>query len=589
MENKSYLFENEKDIQEFTDFVFSHFKDLELDIFFLFNRSENENENTQKTKEIFNKVFFDLLELHRIHFDEDENEQHLFEYYLMIEHLFFLYLSGVELESKREKETETEKETKTKTETETKEINEYLKFHPFFGDSASTKEKTPSKTTEEITKQIEYLSSLPQPVQRTTEWYNYRYNLITASNAYKAFESQACQNQLIYEKCKPNVAGSGSPDPIPAEDDNEEGDTKDSSLSLSSTRTIPISTVASTLAQQQQPPQSQTKQVNVNSTLHWGQKYEPLSVMIYEDLYNTKIQDFGCIKHSVYSFLGASPDGINVDMSNMEKYGKMLEIKNIVNREITGIPKKEYAVQMQLQMEVCDLDECDFLETKFKESDSLEELNITESTMKTVQKMAIPQYYGVIMYFANTSGNPKYEYKIFKGFSSDPVHLGTGVGDRGALISSRGQRSGAEEVKGYCPATLMDGEKKEEKEEKSQKKIDEWTNRMMEKYDELNNTNQGYLYTWIKNIYWKVDIFSCVLVKRDREWFKKSVPQLQHIWNIIEKERVDGYEHRAPKKRVIAGAGTSSTSGKSTKWGGGTSANSYKFDDKCYISIKKTG
>ena len=45
----------------------------------------------------------------------------------------------------------------------------------------------------------------------------------------------------------------------------------------------------------------------------------------------------------------------------------MLEIKNIVNREINGIPKKEYWIQMQLQMEVCDLGECDFLETRFKE------------------------------------------------------------------------------------------------------------------------------------------------------------------------------------------------------------------------------
>jgi hypothetical protein len=42
----------------------------------------------------------------------------------------------------------------------------------------------------------------------------------------------------------------------------------------------------------------------------------------------------------------------------------MLEIKNVVSREITGIPKPEYYVQMQLQMEVCDLEECDFLETK---------------------------------------------------------------------------------------------------------------------------------------------------------------------------------------------------------------------------------
>ena len=56
-------------------------------------------------------------------------------------------------------------------------------------------------------------------------------------------------------------------------------------------------------------------------------------------MYHTQIKDFGCIQHSKYKFLGASPDGINVDPHN-ERYGRMLEIKNIVNREINGIPKK---------------------------------------------------------------------------------------------------------------------------------------------------------------------------------------------------------------------------------------------------------
>ena len=48
-------------------------------------------------------------------------------------------------------------------------------------------------------------------------------------------------------------------------------------------------------------------------------------------------------------------------------FGRMLEIKNVVSREITGIPKMEYWIQMQIQMEVCKLNECDFLETKFVE------------------------------------------------------------------------------------------------------------------------------------------------------------------------------------------------------------------------------
>ena len=52
----------------------------------------------------------------------------------------------------------------------------------------------------------------------------------------------------------------------------------------------------------------------------------------------------------------------------------MLEIKNIVNREITGIPKNEYWIQTQIQMETCDLSFCDFVETRIKEFSNEEEL-----------------------------------------------------------------------------------------------------------------------------------------------------------------------------------------------------------------------
>lgn len=60
--------------------------------------------------------------------------------------------------------------------------------------------------------------------------------------------------------------------------------------------------------------------------MHWGQKYEELSVMFYEKQYNTKVEDFGCIPHDDCYFLGASPDGIIVDEES-PIYGRMLEIK----------------------------------------------------------------------------------------------------------------------------------------------------------------------------------------------------------------------------------------------------------------------
>jgi len=291
-----------------------------------------------------------------------------------------------------------------------------------------------------IHNKIEYLQSLPQPIQRTDDWYKFRYDLITASNAYKAFESQSTKNQLIYEKCKPLVMTNSA----------------------------------------------NVQFVNVDSPLHWGQKYEPLSVLLYETEYNTKIGDFGCIQHPTYSFLGASPDGINIDRSNKTNlYGRMLEIKNVVSREIDGIPKKEYWIQMQLQMEICDLDECDFLETKFTEYESEKEFIEDNQIDDFLQYQK-----GIIMYFATNEGHPVYIYKPLD-MSVDMFEL--------------------------------------------------WSEKKIEENDHL---------TWIKNIYWKLCEFSCVLVLRNRTWFNDNVGQLNEIWNIIENERITGYEHRAPVSRI---------------------------------------
>jgi putative phage-type endonuclease len=204
-----------------------------------------------------------------------------------------------------------------------------------------------------IDAKLAHIRGKPQPDQRTSEWYRFRHDLLTASNAWKAFESPACRNQLIYEKCKP--------------------------LQLLS---------------------QEKEYVNTASPMHWGQKYEPVSRMIYEHLYKTTVADFGCLQHDTYAFLGASPDGINVDPAS-QRYGRMLEIKNIVNRDITGIPKKEYWIQMQLQMETADLNECDFLETQFSEEGEAGEAG--EETSAAIMT-------GTILYFMK-DGKPHYEYE----------------------------------------------------------------------------------------------------------------------------------------------------------------------------------
>ena len=289
---------------------------------------------------------------------------------------------------------------------------------------------------------INYLQTLPQPEQRTTEWYEFRYKHLTASNIWKVFISDSTRNQLIFEKCQP------------------------------------LNT------------EKYNSNVSLTSPMHWGQKYEPLSIMLYEHIYKAKVSDFGCIPHRTLDFLAASPDGI-VTQESSSRYGRMLEVKNIVNREITGIPKMEYWVQMQFQMEVCELNECDFLETRFTEYDG-EEAFLADKFVTHTPTLVTPtlKYKGMLMLFFTGSGKPVYEYA--------------------PLLAT-------EEI------------------------YEQWQEEMMEKNRTL---------TWIKNIYWKLDQLSCVLVLRNKLWFSAVIPQLKEIWAIIEKEKHNGYSHREPKKNT---------------------------------------
>jgi putative phage-type endonuclease len=299
---------------------------------------------------------------------------------------------------------------------------------------------------------LDYLATKPQPQQRTDEWYKFRHNLITASNAFKAFENANTQNQLIYEKCQ--------------------------SLGVQGDK---------------------FSYVNVDTPFHWGQKYEPVSVMYYEKEYDTRVGDFGCIQHEQFSFLGASPDGINNDLSRPSRFGRMLEIKNIVNREIDGIPKKEYWIQMQLQMETCDLDECDFLETRFQEYDSEADFFLDGNNFTTTVKGDLK---GIMMYFSTPEGRPHYVYK--------PLAM-----------------------------------EAEEFEKWSDAKMDELCK---SRVDEDGVKKMGMC--WIKNIFWRLEEVSCVLVLRNKLWFNANIGQLESVWRTIEKERISGgFSHRAPNKR----------------------------------------
>lgn len=218
------------------------------------------------------------------------------------------------------------------------------------------KHKTPEHVIE---KKLQDIRQRPQSEQCTPQWYVDRWNRLSGSNAWKAFGSQSQINSLIFEKCKP------------------------------------IET-------------EKFQSVNTESSLHHGKRFEPVSTQYYEWMYGAKVEEFGCVPHKLHSFLGASPDGIVVN-KECPRYGRMLEIKNVTTRKINGIPKEDYWIQMQIQMEVCDLNECDFLETEIYSYSGLAEFESDGSFQKSVDgklKGVIAQY--------QVDGRPYYEYAPFQ-------------------------------------------------------------------------------------------------------------------------------------------------------------------------------
>lgn len=325
--------------------------------------------------------------------------------------------------------------------------------------------------------QLRALRDVVQPEQRTPEWYAMRNGLITASAASKVLFSDASAFALLTEKV--DVAITGSP-------------------------------VAS-------------RSMNDASPLEWGKKYEPVSVMYYERVYDTVVQEYGCLIHRnpEYYFLGASPDGINAKLGS-PLFGRMLEIKNVFTRVINGIPKEEYWIQMQMQMEVCDLNECDFLETKFKEHDSHTEY-VSAMEKARLNSVDVALRFGVIVVFVS-NGAFLYEY--------------------GPLGMS-------------CDEQMR------------------WLEEKREKRETEENT------VWYRNIYWELVTVSCVLVLRNRAWFTAAAPKMLEFWKRVEQYRADPAswsDAKASRKRRQRHIASQSVV---------ESLEGANAETKCYIRIKK--
>lgn len=195
------------------------------------------------------------------------------------------------------------------------------------------------KTIKQYQNILQHIISIPKIEQRSEEWHNVRQQLITASDFAQALGKGkfGTQNQFYKNKCGYET----------------------NAIDF----TIPA--------------------------LRWGVRYEEVANMFYKLKMNVEVYEFGILRHPKIDFMGASPDGIS-DM------GIMLEIKCPWKRQKTETVLDQYYHQIQGQLEVCDLDECDYFECYIVEYMNRMEMMNDKSTM----------YKGIICEMKNGS----YEY-----------------------------------------------------------------------------------------------------------------------------------------------------------------------------------
>jgi putative phage-type endonuclease len=251
------------------------------------------------------------------------------------------------------------------------------------------------------------------------------------------------------------------------------------------------------------------KEFNSNPHTYHGKKLEKIATMIYEYRMNVHIEEFGMIGHPVCEIIGASPDGIiglyKHDGKHKTKLvGRMLEIKCPVTREIytEGEIKGHicpiyYWVQVQLQLECCDLDECDFWQCDIREYKNREE------------------------FIEDTDPEEPFRSKE-TGF------------EKGCLIQLLPFEHAKETLESQEKYLLTVYDKAQfiypPKVEMTPYEVDQWS---IETIDTYKNDPKLKDYYVDKVIYWKLCKSSCVIIYRDKEWYESNLHKYEKIWKYV--------------------------------------------------------
>lgn len=222
-----------------------------------------------------------------------------------------------------------------------------------------------------------------------------------------------------------------------------------------------------------------------NPATRWGNKFENVATRFYENLKNKNVLEFGLILHPNVNWLACSPDGITDD-------GDMLEIKCPYRRNIDGVPPLYYWIQVQTQLEVCDLDSCDYLECQIS--------NITEEEFDDIEDETT--------YIYNTKEGKKEEKQKLKC--------------KGLLINFK-----KNDTYFYPPRKY-----------KTYEEIKNWAEKKCKKYKKLKPEIE----------YYKIEAYSLVPIKRNASWFSKVKPMLQKTWNKVLNFKYEDYKDVIEKK-----------------------------------------
>lgn len=276
------------------------------------------------------------------------------------------------------------------------------------------------------------------PSQKTKEWFEMRKNRITASNIGSCLR----KNYIV---CEQYIKDYNLQNFFNTNDDEYCNPYSDlDNFFLQKANMLPYTSSEATM---------------------WGNKLENACLHFYRRLTGEKVREFGLIPHETIPYLGCSPDGISVN-------GIMLEIKAPFKRKLKGYPPIYYWLQCQIQLEVCDLQKCDFIECEIKMIDKNEFLN------KSIENSIL----------------------ITQSGSSI-----TNCQSKGLLLKYASKN----ETNYIYPKWNMSYEKQLE-----------WAERKIKKYSLFDITIEYY---YIKS-------YTLNTIERKKEWFKKIEPMLESVY-----------------------------------------------------------